>query len=334
MTFFLLLAIALTKVYYSFSYKRSISSLLALLIVGLIMSQGISTYVRNYAWKTPETLWADAVIKVPNLTRNHINLGLEYFKKGLFNKATYHAKRAISLDNPSRIAQRFQAYSLLGNIYKRMNRIDEAILLYHQANSICPTSLTHNNLAVAYLHKEDFGLAKKHLIQSLTLEETAASHNNLGYVLMREGKNGEAISELKKALAMDSSLPGVFINLGTANKIAKNYSLAEKYYRRAIKKNQKQLNFDLIPYLGLLEVHVMTNDDAGRMTISEQIFRLLWNHPKRIEIMLEKFDNPRGFYRSLMNPKILLQELSEAFYKKGKLFKTKGDLFREKLEEL
>ena len=334
MTFFLLLAIALAKAYYLLSYKESIRALLGLLIVVLIMSQGISTYVRNYAWKTPETLWTDAVIKAPNLTRNHVNLGLEYFKKGLFDKAIYHAKQAIALNNPSRVTQKFQAYSILGNIYKSMNRIDEAISLYQQANSILPTSLTHNNLAVAYLHKEEFDLAKIHLIQSLSLEETSASHNNLGYVLMRQGKIPEAISEFKKALAMDSSLLGVFINLGTANKIAKNYSSAEKYFKIAIKINQRQLNFDLIPYFGLLEVNVLTNDDTERIAVADQIFRLLFDHPKRFETMFEKLDNPKGYYRSLMDPEILLKELSEAFFRNGELFKEKGDLIFKKIEEI
>jgi len=86
MLLFVPVAILIVRGITFFSYKKKMQAVFCLFIVLIFVGQGHSTFMRNFVWKTEESLWLDAIDKSPNLPRPHHNLGRYYCKIGLMEK--------------------------------------------------------------------------------------------------------------------------------------------------------------------------------------------------------------------------------------------------------
>ena len=64
--------------------------------------------------------------------------------------------------------------------------------------------LAHSELGLWHLQHENFITAKKLFVRSLAIHpQDAATHNNLGIVLFKQGNLGEAEQQIRAALQVD-----------------------------------------------------------------------------------------------------------------------------------
>ena len=87
MLLFVPVAILIVKGINFFHQKRVMQAIIVGSVILVLISFGHSTYMRNFAWQTEETLWLDAESKSPNLARVHHNLGKYYTDAGLKQSA-------------------------------------------------------------------------------------------------------------------------------------------------------------------------------------------------------------------------------------------------------
>jgi len=76
------------------------------------------------------------------------------------------------------------------------------------------TASEHNDLGVAYEHKQMYDLAEKEYLKALKKrKDWAVPHFNLGNLYYKEGHYGKAEHSYRKALAIDENNPDVLNNL-------------------------------------------------------------------------------------------------------------------------
>ncbi len=70
---------------------------------------------------------------------------------------------------------------------------------------------------------------------------TAEEHNNLGVIYEREGKNKLALREYKRAVSLNDNLVTPLVNIGNVYLNQDNFEEAEKYYKKALRKDKYKI---------------------------------------------------------------------------------------------
>jgi protein O-mannosyl-transferase len=123
------------------------SAMVALLVVALTAA----THVRNRVWRDELSLWSDAVAKAPHSARAQNNLGLALEAAGHPAEAE-RAWRAAIADEPAHVFARVN----LGRLYGRSRRLDDALVVLVEADSLSPGDpRVLNNLATVWWAKGD-----------------------------------------------------------------------------------------------------------------------------------------------------------------------------------
>jgi len=243
MLFFVPISILLLKAIQFFSYKRSMQVILCAFIILVLIAQGHSTFMRNFIWKTEESLWLDAVDKSPDLPRAHHNLGKYYGDTGQLEKAIAEYKEAVKLKRGSHAQTHHLTHFNLALIYVSNNEEDKAIDHLHKAIAIFPRyAEAYNNLSIIVAKRGKYDEAYNLLITSLTYNRNSSqAHNNLGYILLKKNRIEEAILEFKKALDLKDSDPTALHNLGIAYKYRGELEKSERCFKSVLAKNARAL---------------------------------------------------------------------------------------------
>lgn len=331
MLIFVPIAVLLCKGFDYFANRRVLKGGLAIVSVCLITGMAHGTYLRNHAWQSEVSLWRDAVKKAPEVSRNHVNLGIEYMERKQIHRAIYHFQKSIELGNFIRESYRYHGYALLGESYLKLNRPKEAIYWYRIANAIRPTPSSYNNLAIAYLKTGDETAARKCLLKSLSLEETAQAHINLGYLLLRERELDGAISELKKAIEQDTTLNDARFYLGMAHILLHNYSTAGTYLRNVLRNERNPHSKTSVnATLGLIQVYHRLEKKRELRKIVDSFVRSIVMKNQMFDRLMNDFGNPDGLYQKLLDMKTVLRELQDGLSRLERSIKVK----RRKLIEM
>ena len=83
MLFFVPVAIFILRMLDYFAYKKAIRWLMVFSVIFVLFAEGHTVYMRNEVLKTDMALWIDNILKYPNLSRPHNNLGINYTRQGL-----------------------------------------------------------------------------------------------------------------------------------------------------------------------------------------------------------------------------------------------------------
>jgi Flp pilus assembly protein TadD len=165
----------------------------------------------------------------PKLVKSHNNMALALVELGRLDEAAAHFKTSLELEPKAEI------YSDLGFVMARLGHPDEARADYQKALELDPNCASaHFNLAVTYVQAGAFGEAESHYRQALPGRPTAETHNGLGYVLARQGRADEAMTEFRKAIEVDPKYTPAYNNLAEA--LAKQGKLEEAahYYQLSL----------------------------------------------------------------------------------------------------
>jgi tetratricopeptide (TPR) repeat protein len=155
-------------------------------VVTVVVMLGGATYGRNRVWQSKITLWEDVVMKSPEKSRAHFNLGEAYGEQERTDEAISAYKTALLFKPDYFFAD---AYYNLGNGYVAQNRFDKAISAYKNV----------------LLLKPDF----------------ADAYNNLGSVYAKLNLFDEAISAYKNALLLKPDFADARKNLDLCYELIK-----------------------------------------------------------------------------------------------------------------
>ena len=123
----------------------------------------------------------------------------------------------------------------LGFALFQQGESDEAVIALEQALDLDPEHWkAHNNMALASIDLGEFEIAEAHYRESLEIEPQAAIHNDLGFVLERQGLVDEAVEHYRQALALDPESASAHANLAGTLARSGQWIAAENHFRSAL----------------------------------------------------------------------------------------------------
>jgi len=145
-----------------------------------LLTLGVLTWRQSRMYSNSETLWQATLIKNPDCWMAHDNLGSYLYRRGHFEEAMGHYRKAIQI-NPND----YEVLNNLGAAFAAKGRFDEAIENYNQALRIKPNySEALNNLGVALAAKGRLNEAIGNYRKAIQLNPTSSGAlNNLAWLL-------------------------------------------------------------------------------------------------------------------------------------------------------
>ena len=236
MLFFAPIAILLLKGIELFSSRKALQALLIIFLILVPIGWGHSTFVRNMAWKTDESLYLDCVEKYPDLARPHNNLGSVYGKKHLYQKAIDEYLIALSKKNDNNLVANAWIYHNLGSIYQKLGKDEKAMFYYDQAFRFQPLfSPSHINKGIILMKNDHYDKAESEFRKAIKGNKNLVlAYGNLGFLLIATGQTDEGIINLKKAVEKNPHSPEAIRMLGLAYKLKDKAGKAIIYLKKAL----------------------------------------------------------------------------------------------------
>jgi tetratricopeptide (TPR) repeat protein len=309
-----------------FSYKKSLQAVFCLFIILILVGQGHSTFMRNFVWKTEESLWLDAIDKSPNLPRPHHNLGRYYCKIGLMEKGMSEYEQAIALDRGPHGETRHKTHYNLALAYRARNKQDKAIEHLMKAIEMDPGySDAYTNLAAIFIMKREYDEAFDHLIKALTYNsKSPQAHNNLGLVLLKKRRFDEAVSEFNKALATEKQSVSPLLGLGIAFKYKKEFAKAKHYLQMALEINPK----NIMARLHLLETFFLMQDRESLEALLEETLDLI--PPEIMKAVIDDMAADNFPDQEVPDLQLTLPLLGEAYLGRSATLKKYGSRYLQR----
>lgn len=180
---------------------------------------------------------ADHGLYMANLDKRQIlgcffnNLGNSYKSVGQIDQALLELTRAVQI-NPTLA----EARTNLGNIYLQKGQVEQALREYRQALNILPNDpKTLNNLGNAYLQRNELQSAAQSYLKALDLDPTMTdAHRNLAHVYRRQGRTEKAFEHLRIAVELAPQDAENYLALGRLYLEQKNLPAAQETLSKAL----------------------------------------------------------------------------------------------------
>jgi len=151
-------------------------------VAALVIALTAATHVRNRVWRDELSLWSDSVAKSPGSARAQNNLGLALEAGGRDAEAERAFRAAIAAE-PAHVFARVN----LGRLYGRTRRVDDALRVLAEADSLTPDDpLVLNNLGTVWWARGDTALAATLYLRALAANP-AAPYPAANLARMRRG---------------------------------------------------------------------------------------------------------------------------------------------------
>jgi Tfp pilus assembly protein PilF len=276
MLFFVPFVMGFCRLLERYKAKKTMTFAICVFAVFIIISLGHSTYLRNFAWKNPETLWSAALERAPDQLRVHHNLGLYYQNQGLMGKAMKAYHKALESPVTHRRNETFMTHYQLGRLYSELGDDEQAKRHYLEAVRLEPNlSLALVNLTALYDRENNQELADYYLIEAFKVNHKDPLINlNMGIWCLRNGRVGEAIQHLNMAREETSLEARTLLYLGIAYKIKGWFGRAATCFQKAIRMDEQNIT----PQLHLLEIYYRKGHKAKSRDEAQRVaHRLLEN---------------------------------------------------------
>lgn len=190
-----------------------------------LMMQGKHTAALNEFIKAKELYPDDPYL--------YYDLGLVYMAKEKPELAVLNLKKAIELK-----ADFASAKNSLGAVYLMKEDWDKAIPIFKEVTEDLLYATPHyplTNLGFAYFSKKDFGLAEKYYLQALEKDpEYPIAWRGLGRTYLATDKASKAVEAFEKATRLSPNTAQLYMDLGNACKITRDFKKAYKAYAKVI----------------------------------------------------------------------------------------------------
>ena len=185
------------------------------LLVVLLALLGTTTWRQAGIYRDNLTFFSHIVSLNPMARDAHRNLGKQLINAGRLEEALV----AVTIASEQR-PNEASSYSLLGDIFVKLNRADEAEKNYRRALELDP----RNGVALEYFAAENF--KQKRYQEALDLyrrlsevdPDYAKTYNNIGAAHYYLGQSEAAVRSFKKALSLDPTLEGARSGLEEARR--------------------------------------------------------------------------------------------------------------------
>jgi len=279
--------------------NRMIYSIMLFFVTFMIMTFGISTYVRNMTWKTEQSLLEDAVQKAPNASRPLSNLARIYhMKTGKPDIFLKMLEKALTLKK-NNTYQEAMILSSIGNVYYANGYDRKALRYYREAHKKHPGYATNNyKLAIASANVGTYKESKKHLnkvILKVPYNETAPL-NLKGLIFAKEKKFNQAFKAFRKCLKKRKNDKNALLNIGALYYFNGNYRRAETFFEIAHIHHRNEI----FALLWLIEVNLKTNDRQDIHKYLEKLFLMV--SAKEILTLQKLLSDINVFDKGIMKP--------------------------------
>jgi len=192
----------------------------------------VLTWRQSAIYTGLETLWRDTLVKNPDCSMAHDELGLALEAAGKVAEAQEHFEHAL------RIKPDFaEAQDNLGTVLVRTGRVQEGIAHMTQAVRINPDyDLAYYNLGIALVQTGKFEEAVGCYEQVLRINpDSLEAHNRLADVLARLGRVPEAMTHWERVLQINPDYFEAHNNLGFALMRAGRLTEAVAHFKEAVR---------------------------------------------------------------------------------------------------
>jgi tetratricopeptide (TPR) repeat protein len=205
MLFFVPVAIFILRTLDYFAYKKAIRWLIVFSVTFVLFAEGHTVYMRNEVLKTDMALWIDNILKYPNLSRPHNNLGINYTRQGLREAGMGEFIEASNLNNYENLTIEARTEINMGNFYLNEGQENLALEHYRKANGISPANAQpYAGIAHIYLRRGDTTKAYEYIRKALKINPYAVEYHELySLILLKRGNTRQAVIEASKVLQQD-----------------------------------------------------------------------------------------------------------------------------------
>jgi len=192
------------------AHKFTSKRIAAFFLATILILYGNGTYMRNFVWRTPLTMWEDVVEHSPGLVRAHANYGVQLLDMGEKQKALVEIKKAIALDK-----NQVESIFNLSKVLRELGRPEEGLAvakqLYNEHPSTVLSGMAMGNAYVALKNYREAEKYFKQILQSVSYYVPAII--NLGYCQIHTNNQEGAIQTYRKGLAIDPGSKEIVTNL-------------------------------------------------------------------------------------------------------------------------
>ncbi|MCP4004646.1 MAG: tetratricopeptide repeat protein [bacterium] len=141
-----------------------------------------------------------------------LRAGMANERTGDYVGAERSFRRGLEID-----PENLDLHNALGWTLFQSGRSAEAVVEYEKALAVDPMDVrANNNIALALTELGRLDKAALHFRNSLAVEPKAEIYSDLGFVLDRQGRSDEAITNYRKAIALDSETRSAHFNLAVS----------------------------------------------------------------------------------------------------------------------
>jgi tetratricopeptide (TPR) repeat protein len=178
-------------------------------------------------------LRADSIAKIQEQfldAYSFLRAGMANERTGDYPGAVRSYQRGLDVE-----PENVELLNALGFSLFQQGKSEEAVVALEKALAIDPKhAKAHNNMALASIDIGEFELAEAHYRESLAIEPQPAIHNDLGFVLERQGMIDEATEHYRKSLELDPESVSAHYNLATSLARSGGFAEAERHFRAAL----------------------------------------------------------------------------------------------------
>jgi len=287
MLFFVPVSVFLIKAISHYSRQKIMRTIIISFIIILLITQGHSTFIRNFTWKTEESLWLDCIEKYPDLWRPQHNLARYYEKNNRLADAI--AQYLITISTKKNSINRNEevlTYYNLGWVYQKMKKEKKALYYYQEVERINPT------FAPMYINRGGILFAKGLLDEAMLEYQKAikydkkfpSAYSNLGFLQLLKGETEKATHNLELALKKGPGNARIFRHLGHAYRTK---GLHEKAFFM-FQKSRELDPHDPITVLHLVELYSTTGMKIKMADAIGQFFHIFHENDQQLEKFLRE----------------------------------------------
>jgi tetratricopeptide (TPR) repeat protein len=228
-------------------------------------------------------LWSNDIRNGKELARSLYNRSQAYIVLKQYELALEDLNQLIKLQAINTPAQ---VYIIRGIALNELNRFNEAIEDFKQAERLQPSYLVYANRALAYQRSNQYNLALADLVKAVSISPTPITKLNLANVRIQLGQFAEVVNEMTALLAQDKTFFPAYLVRSIAN-----YNLGK--YEAAIQ--DCLFSLKIIPdqpeayyYAGLSFAKLNRKEDASQNLIRSAELYLRQNQSQNYRQVLDK----------------------------------------------
>jgi Tfp pilus assembly protein PilF len=273
MLFFVPIAVGFFQLIERYALKRTMKTIIAACMIFILIGFGHTTIMRNFTWKTWESLWKDAAKKAPDHSRVHHNLGMYYQSHGLKEEAISEFKRALTSSVIHRNNEVIVSLFQLGKLYYDLGDLEKAEFYLQKAISI-RHNFSHALITLASIYDKSgkTDLANQYLAKAFKSDPFNPAINlNMGLHHLKNRRPDEAISHFIVSLNKRDLRGKALLYLGIAYQQKGWLGRAAITFKESISIDGKNIT----PHLHLAEIYHRTGHNKMRQREAAIVINLM-----------------------------------------------------------